>query len=364
MIEKSSDLVFTGMKNNNYSVYGRNEFNEKDELQDKLKKIYDAKFSYVTSSGMNAISAIFHVYIRNKNSVNIVISDELYEDTISSLFYIKCGLLSANGLENSNVDTIDVSDSDNIINLFKKKYNNKEVLLFLESCTNPSSKIFDFNIIQILKKITKNKLTVVVDNTWLTGCSFNPFNYDVDIVVDSLTKYYSAGITISGAIITNNEMIINDVDKFMCGYGIHVSPVTCTRVSSMIDNMEERIDFSSYNTIKIIDFLKTINDVKIYHPSIETHPEYKFAKDNFIYYPSVFYIKFKKTNEEFMKWLLNDAKNIKYKTSYGSQDNKIDQEPGIDENGYFCCRISVSYKVGSYKDAISDLRILFPNDNL
>ena len=77
---------------------------------------------------------------------------------------------------------------------------------------------------------------VVVDNTWLTGCSFNPFNYDVDIVVDSLTKYYSAGKTISGGIITNNEMIINDVDKFMCGYGIHVSPITCTRVSSMIDH--------------------------------------------------------------------------------------------------------------------------------
>ena len=32
------DLVFTGMKNNDYSVYGRNKFTEKDELQDKLKK--------------------------------------------------------------------------------------------------------------------------------------------------------------------------------------------------------------------------------------------------------------------------------------------------------------------------------------
>ena len=90
------DLVFTGMKNNDYSVYGRNKYTEKDELQDKLKKIYNAKYSYITSSGMNAISAIFHIYIRNKSSVNIVYSDELYEDTIPSLYYIKCGLLSAN----------------------------------------------------------------------------------------------------------------------------------------------------------------------------------------------------------------------------------------------------------------------------
>ena len=357
------DLVFTGMKNNHYSVYGRNKYTEKDKLQDKLKKIYNAKYSYITSSGMNAISAIFHIYIRNKSRVNIVFSDELYEDTIPSLYYIKCGLLSANELEKSNVDSINVSDSDNIIKLFKEKYDNKEVLLFIESCTNPTSKIFDFNIINILKKITNNKLMVVVDNTWLTGCSFNPFNYDVDIVVDSLTKYYSAGKTICGGIIANNEIIINDVDKFMNEYGIHVSPLTCDRVSFMIDSIEERINISSYNTYEIINFLKTINDVKIYHPSIETHPEYKFAKDNFKYYPSVIYIKFKKTYEEFMKWLLNDAKNIKYKTSYGSKENKIDQDPGVDENGNFCCRIAVSYENNSYKDAINDLQILFSNNS-
>ena len=32
------DFVFTGMKNNHYSVYGRNKYTEKDKLQDKLKK--------------------------------------------------------------------------------------------------------------------------------------------------------------------------------------------------------------------------------------------------------------------------------------------------------------------------------------
>ena len=60
-----------------------------------------------------------------------------------------------------------------------------------------------------------------------------------------------------------------------------------------------------------------------------------------------------------MKWLLNDAKHIKYKTSYGSNENKIDQEPGLDEDGNFCCRLAVSYVEDSYKDAIKDLELLF-----
>jgi len=353
------DLVFTGMKNDSYCVYGRNTHNEKDELQNKLKKMYNAKYSYVTSSGMNAISAIFHIYIRNMNSVNIVFSDELYEDSIPSLNYIKCGLLSSYGLEKSIVNSINVSDSDNIIKLFNEQYNNKQVLLFIESCSNPTSKIFDFNIIKTLKNITNNKLMVVVDNSWLSCCSFNPFNFDVDIVVDSLTKYYSGGKTICGGIITNNEMIINEVDKFMFAYGIHVSPVSCYRVSLVINTMEDRIRISSYNTLKIIDFLKTIKDLIIYHPSLETHSQHNFAKENFKYYPSILYFKFKKTIEDVLKWLLNHAKNIKYKTSYGSNENKIDQDLCIDENNYVCCRLAVSYVINSYNDVIKDLQILF-----
>ena len=64
-----------------------------------------------------------------------------------------------------------------------------------------------------------------------------------------------------------------------------------------------------------------------------------------------------------MKWLLNDAKNIKYKTSYGSKENKIDQDPGIDENGNFCCRIAVSYKTDSYKDDFDHKNRKLKNSN-
>ena len=41
----------------------------------------------------------------------------------------------------------------------------------------------------------------MVDNTWLTSSVFNPFDFDIDIVVTSLSKYYSAGSCIGGAII-------------------------------------------------------------------------------------------------------------------------------------------------------------------
>ena len=60
---------------------------------------------------------------------------------------------------------------------------------------------------------------------------------------------------------------------------------------------------------------------------------------------------------------LRSQLELKYKTSYGSKENKIDQDPGVDENGNFCCRIAVSYENNSYKDAINDLQILFSNNS-
>lgn len=352
------DWVFTEPHRNNYTPYGRTKHAEQTILQDKLKKIYKTEYARVTTSGINSISAIFHNYIRNKDHINIVYSHEIYPGTMVALHYIKFGFLTGSGSEKGRTNNIDVSDTKSIIELFEKQYKNKEVLLFIESCTNPSGKIFDFNIIPTLKNITNNKLMVVVDNSWLSGCSFNPFIYDVDVVVESLTKYCSGGKTICGAIMTNNKNIIDETESFMCAYGLHVSPGSCERISFMIDTVEDRIKISSYNTLEIIKFLKNKDNIHIYHPSMETHTEHKFAKDNFKYYPSVFFFKLKKPVNEVMSWLVNNTNNIKQKTSYGSPENKMDEDLHDDEHGYTHCRFAVSYKLDSYKDAIKDLQKL------
>lgn len=354
-----NDYVFTGLTKNNHLVYGRSTNNEKTKLENKLKQIYNVKYALITTSGMNAISSVFNAIFRNEDAVNIVISDELYEDTLPTLNYIKNGLLSAKDIEKSEIDYIDVSNTKSIINLFEQKYNNKRVILYIESCTNPSGKIFNFNVIKILKNITKNNLLVICDNTWLSGYSLNPFEFDVDIVVESATKYYSAGKTICGVVLSNDKNIMKKIESFTNAYGIHVSPDTSKRVLSMIDDTENRIKISSQNTLLIIEYFKSKIGVNIYHPSIEDQAEHQFAKDNYKYYPSVVYIKFKKSREDFMSWLLNHAKNLKYRTSYGSNENKIDEEPGLDEEGNICCRLAMSYNLDSYKDVIQDFEILF-----
>lgn len=48
---------------------------------------------------------------------------------------------------------------------------------------------------------------MIVDNTWLTSTIFNPFDFKhVDIVVSSMSKYYSAGSCIGGAVWYKSDM--------------------------------------------------------------------------------------------------------------------------------------------------------------
>jgi hypothetical protein len=58
------------------------------------------------------------------------------------------------------------------------------------------------------------------DNTWLSGALFNPLEHGADLVVESLTKYVSAGRCIGGGIrrsIGAGKMMKND-EKCQFGY--------------------------------------------------------------------------------------------------------------------------------------------------
>lgn len=49
------------------------------------------------------------------------------------------------------------------------------------------------------------------DNTWLTGCLFNPLAHGADLVVESMTKYVSAGRCIGGHVLGPNGLMASSL---------------------------------------------------------------------------------------------------------------------------------------------------------
>ena len=96
------------------------------------------------------------------------------------------------------------------------------------------------------------QLYVIADNTWLSSAIFNPLYHNADIAVTSLTKYYSAGSCICGAILTRNNNLYDHMMVFIKRNGLHVSPLNCQLVSTQIVSLKDRIEKSSATTIKVV----------------------------------------------------------------------------------------------------------------
>lgn len=307
----NESLVLTPVKNAYH--YNRSFSEPQERLTQTLKTQYNAEHVIVTNSGMNAISSLVHGIICDKKC-DIVYSNELYCDTPRLFKYLL--------KHNDNIESlheIDVRENDNIISTFSK-LKDKNVILHIESCSNPNGYILDYSVLDIIKDIPKN-LYVIIDNTWLTHVVFNPLTINIDnlFVVTSLTKYYSAGTAIGGAIISNNKQVMDAAHEWVRITGIHTSPHNCDLINNNAQTIEDRIRASSSLTTMIVNYLKS--NPKVYKVS------YPNLFNNNLG-PSVLTFYVKSSKSKVLK-ALSLCKSIEHKTSFGSQYSRTDPQQSI-----------------------------------
>ena len=309
-------------------------------------------------SGMNAIDTAFHVLMmQNKwREVNIIYGSELYCDTPRTIKYI------GENYVQTNLVRINVIESDiEIINEINKKIQKDKLsILFVEACSNPNGNIFNLGLLKTLKKQLP-QLKVIVDNTWLTSAVFNPFIFkEVDIVVNSLTKYYGGDRSgIMGTVICRDLDLGKSVDNYGKVKGLHVCPRYCEELCKNIDKMDERIKKTSEITLKVAEYLDS-KSIKVSYPKLKSHPSYNRAIE---YYghtssgPSVltFTLTFDIRNGA-LKWM-RSSKKFKCLTSFGASDSRFDQWPQAKKKrGRYdtTCRFSIGYD-DKYTDIIEEL---------
>lgn len=337
------DLVFT--KRLDGYQYNRNTSLSLEKLRDICMEHYNVKECVISPSGMCAISTLINgiLAFHLKDRINIIHGNELYCDT-PRLF---------DNLRQMHSEKLTVWEAaEDITGIIRDRFQGEINILFIESCTNPNGYIFDYSIVDDLRKLS-HKLYLIVDNTWLTNVIFNPFDYGADFVVSSLSKYPSSGACIGGVILSNNTDIMNKVFDHVRINGIHVSPFHCELIYKNIQNMEERIIKSSELTKKIIEYLQTIKKIdSISHPMILSHPSNHLAQRYFKLYPSVltFQVSFSK-NMVLKK--MKTSNYIDFKTSFGSANSRFDPWPYKTGNRVVC-RLSIGYD-DTYENIINGI---------
>ena len=357
-------LSLTKIDKNEYK-YNRSSSIEYDKLCLNISSKYGNNKCIVTPSGMSAIDLVFNsIFVENKwKSINIIYSWELYCDTPLLFEYYKKMYTNMDLTLYEVPISSNIYDNERIIDLFENKVKNEINIFYVESCSNMSGWFFDIDIITQMRQLSK-KLYFIIDNTWLTSTIFNPFMYDVDITVISLSKHYSGGHCISGALICKNREYYEIAKNYYTIKGYHVSTHVCTTILDNINLMKERLIKTSNIANDVANYLKKQKQVsEVSYPLLENHASYRLKNQYFklivdgkIIGPDVFSFAIDEKENVLIK-KLKSMNILNLKTSYGGGDSRIESTP-IEISNKTWCRISIGYN-DNYEKIIKGLNEIF-----
>jgi len=338
LIVPHEELVFSGPLDGKGDFhYNRGGSTATEELSKKLVELYGltGDSCLIVPSGMAAINLAVSQCVLDTPKLNIICGKELFAATQPAIKHIS----QVYG-NKANVFQVNVCNNNQIVELFSlPTILRKDNVLFVESASNPSGFMMDWSLIPQLRTLSKT-LTVIVDNTWLSCASFNPFLHGANIVVNSLTKYYSGGTAIGGAILAQDAKFVTKVFKQFRMLGMHVSPFNASKISAQIDTLGTRVAAASYTTNLVVQTLHN-QKVRIIHPNLAEHPSHLTMMKYVQHMPSVFTVLIA-GKKNAIKNKMSDCKLIEHKTSFGAAHHRSDTFPkqrGADT----LCRFSVGY---------------------
>ncbi len=229
---------------------------------------------------------------------HIVSSNSLYGGTVTlfSQTFAKLGI---------EVSFVDPKQPDN----FAKAIRDNTRLIYIETIGNPKNDILQYEKIAAIAH--ENGMPVICDNTVTTPILFRPFEYGIDIVVHSCTKFIGGhGTSIGGAIVDSGKFdwtngrypeltepdpsyhgvkyvesfgelayIIKARTQFLRDMGSCMSPFNAFLFLQGLETLHLRMPRHSENALKLAKWLQKQDTVNwVNYPGLESHPDYKLAK--------------------------------------------------------------------------------------
>jgi cystathionine beta-lyase/cystathionine gamma-synthase len=236
----------------------------RDRLETNLASLEGGVASRVFASGMAAINAICTMY---KSGDHIVCGNNLYGG-VPRLFD---QVLSGYGFEFSYVDT---SDAKNVERALRKTTR----MVYVETPTHPLMALSD--IAAIAKICRRNKVELVVDNTFMSPYFQQPIALGADMVVHSTTKFlngHSDGL--GGVVVCTRKDQAEQLGFVQKAAGAILSPFECWLVLRGTKTLAVRMLQHDYNGRKVANFLAGHKKVKtVFYPGLKNHPQYELAK--------------------------------------------------------------------------------------
>lgn len=255
-IHLSSTFVRSEFDKGEEFGYSRSNNPTRNNVEQLVAQLENAKYAYAMSSGMAASSLAFSLL---KPGEKILTHNDVYGGTWSYITKV----LKERNVEHEMVTDLDSYDFDSV--------SENTRMVFLETPSNPLLTVTDIKT--VAERAHAKGLLVVVDNTFMTSYLQRPLELGADVVVYSATKYYAGhSDIIAGLVVTNDDELAAKLKFHQSTQGAILSPFDSFLLARGIRTLPVRMDRAQENVRKIIDVLKDHPGVdEIFWPELETH---------------------------------------------------------------------------------------------
>ena len=219
------------------------------------------------SSGMAAISTLMLATL--KPGDKIITHFSLYGGTEELVSKI----LPAFGISSIIADLRDLNKAEEIV-----KADRAIKMMYLETPANPTIQCVDLDELSRMAK--KYNCMVACDNTFATPYLQQPFQYDVDFIVHSTTKFLNGHGTAIGGILLGKdiEFMKTKVTKVHRLLGGNSNPFDSFLLIQGIKTLEIRMERHCHNAMEVANFLEAHSAVaKVNYTGLASHPDHYTA---------------------------------------------------------------------------------------
>ena len=233
-------------------------------FEERLTALEGGQWCQGTASGMAAVTGLCLAVLQAGD--HLIASRSVF-GTINVLFD---SILPRYGIEVTFVEL------DNLAS-WQAAIQSNTKLLFLETPSNPQTAIGDMRALAELAHA--NNAEVAVDNCFCTPALQRPFEFGVDYIVHSATKYLDGqGGCIGGAILGNDLEQEETIRKFVRTTGPTMSPFNAWVFAKGLELLSIRMKAHCENAQKVAEFLDAQENVrKVFYPGLKSHPQHELA---------------------------------------------------------------------------------------
>jgi cystathionine beta-lyase len=190
--------------------YGRMGTPTTRALEDALCELDASVGAILSSSGVASISSILSCFLSPGDHLLMV--DSVYGPTRN---YCR-GTLAQRGITTTYYDPLIGEGIESLIQ-------DNTRMIFMES---PGSATFEVQDVPAITKLARERgILTAIDNTWATPLLFNPLDHDVDLAMQSGTKYLNGHADcLFGVTTTRSEELYRSLQRYTLAHGMHLAP--------------------------------------------------------------------------------------------------------------------------------------------